>query len=226
MVLCASAQDRVMRRPFIDSRVWHWGFSVGLNTQYLTINNNGMTFSPQSQDGEVQKWYAQTESYAPGFNVGVLGALRLNEFMELRIVPTLFFGERTVGFCDQLNNKRSTQIIKSTYVGLPLELKIAGPRHVNFRPYALVGVLPVADLTVKKDKEILLNKSDCMIEIAFGGEIYYDYFKLIPELKFCFGLRNMLCSKRTDLKDKNMLKYTESVNSIYNKIVAFTLYFE
>lgn len=219
------AQDKVMLRPYIDQRKWHWGFSVGLNTQFLSINNNGAVYTPASGSAS-EEWYAQTQSYAPGFTVGVLGALRVTDFLELRLVPTLYFGEKTVGFKEQTQGTKTTQIIKSTYVAVPLELKISGPRWNNNRAYGMVGLSPLVDLTVKKDKELLMNRFDCMIELGFGTEFYFSFFKLIPELKFCLGLADMINRKRTDLKDPDMLKYTQSVGSAYNRMVALTLYFE
>lgn len=223
--LTAIAQDKVMLRPYIDQRKWHWGFSVGINTQYLAINNNGNIYAPASGAAS-EEWYAQTESYAPGFTVGVLGAMRITDYLEFRIIPTLYFGEATIGFKEQISGAKASQILKSTYIALPLDLKIAGPRWNNMRAYGMVGVSPLVNLTVKKDKELLVNRFDCMFEIGFGTEFYFSFFKLIPELKFCFGLTDMINRKRTDLKNPDMLKYTQCVESAYNKMVALTLYFE
>ena len=65
-----------------------------------------------------------------------------------------------------------------------------------------------------------------MIEVGFGCDFYLPYFKLIPELKFCFGLSNVIDKDRKDLNDKTLLKYTDAVDKITSKMVVLTLYFE
>ena len=81
-------------------------------------------------------------------------------------------------------------------------------------------------MTVKKGKELLINKTDCMFEIGLGMDLYYPFFKLVPELKFCFGLSDILEPKRTDLKDVSVLKYTNSLKSAQNRMIVLTFYFE
>ena len=65
-----------------------------------------------------------------------------------------------------------------------------------------------------------------MIEVGLGCDFYLPYFKLIPELKFCFGLSNVIDKDRKDLNDKTLLKYTDAVDKISSKMVVLTLYFE
>ena len=44
-----------------------------------------------------------------------------------------------------------------------------------------------------------MKSSDFMVSVGFGCDIYLPYFKLIPELKFCFGLTDVLKHDRPDL---------------------------
>ena len=59
-----------------------------------------------------------------------------------------------------------------------------------------------------------------------GCDFYLPFFKLIPELKFCFGLTDALVKKRNDLTDQNLLKYTQSLESATNRMIVLTFYFE
>jgi len=223
-LLGAYAQPRkVMNRPYIDTRQWHYGFHVGIHTQDIDLRNNGFIYT----DGSIQEqWNAQVESYSPGFSVGVLGEARLGEYTSFRIAPTMHFGDKMVVLHDNISGGEVKQQIKSTYLAVPLDLKLSAPRYNNYRPYVMAGLCPTFDLTVKKQKELLVSRTDCMVEFGMGMDLYYPFFKLIPELKFCFGLRDVLVRDRSDLTDQTVLKYTDSLNGASNRMIVLTLYFE
>ena len=43
------AQERkIQNRPFLDDRVWHYGFLVGFNIQDLKLANNGTAYVNQN----------------------------------------------------------------------------------------------------------------------------------------------------------------------------------
>ena len=113
-----------------------------------------------------------------------------------------------------------------TYLSFPLDLKISADRFNNYRPYVVAGLAPVFDLTVKKGKELLVKKTDVMFEVGMGVDLYYPFFKMIPELKFCFGLNNILERNRKDLTDDSLLKYSHSLDKAQSGMIVLTLYFE
>lgn len=218
----AQAQERkVQNRPYIDQRRLHYGFFIGAHLQDLELRNNGY-IDPQS--GE--QWYAETDTYSPGFTVGVLGELRINTYLALRLTPTLHFGQKHVTFHEQSSGRDSTQNLKSTYISVPIDIKFAAPRFNNYRPYFIAGLSPTFDLTTKKQKALMLNTFDCYVEVGMGCDFYLPFFKLIPELKFCFGLADILKKDRDDLEDNTLIKYTNSLNKATSKMIVFTLYFE
>ncbi len=127
-----------------------------------------------------EQWYADVDNYSPGFSVGVLGEMRLNTYLSLRLVPTLHFGQKHVSFHEQRTGQDSTQNIKSTYISVPLDLKFAAPRYNNFRPYFIAGVNPMVDLTTKKQKALLMKPFDCYIEVGMGCDIYLPFSSSSP----------------------------------------------
>lgn len=221
LCMLQAQEQKVQHRPYIDQRRFHWGFFFGLHMQDLELKNNGY-IDPTS--GE--QWYTDVDNYNPGFSVGVLGEMRLNKYLALRLTPTMHFGQKHITFHEQVSGRDSTQNIKSTYISLPLDLKISGPRHNNYRPYFLVGANPMLDLTTKKQKALLMKPFDCYIEIGMGCDFYLPFFKLIPELKFCFGLVDILQKKRNDLIDSSLRKFTNSLDGASSKMIVLTLYFE
>lgn len=224
LLLCITVfaqEQKLQNRPYIDQRKFHYGFFVGFHMQDLELTNNGY-IDPAS--GE--QWYADVDNYSPGFSVGVLGEMRLNTYLSLRLTPTMHFGQKHISFHEQVSGRDSTQNMKSVYISIPLDLKISGPRFNNYRPYILAGVNPMIDLTTKKQKALLMKPFDCYLEIGMGCDIYLPFFKLIPELKFCFGLANILQKNRTDLVDKNLMKFSNALDDASAKMIVLTLYFE
>lgn len=221
--LCAQVR-KVQNRPYIDMRAWHYGFLFGIHTQDMEFVNNG-AITPLD-DGTPESWFADVPAYSPGFNVGVLGEARLTDDIAFRIIPTMYFGDKTVVFMEQNTLTSTRQTVKSTYFSVPLDVKYAAPRFNNYRPYLVAGVSPMLDLTVKKQKELLVSRFDACFEVGVGCDFYLPFFKLIPEVKFCFGLPDILIHDRSDLMDKNLLKYTTSLTSAHSRMIVFTLYFE
>lgn len=219
------AQERkVQNRPYIDMRRWHYGFLFGLHMQDLEFTNNGYIHT--LEDGADESWFADVVAYNPGFSVGVLGELYLTEHLALRFIPTMHFGDKMVYFHEQISGVMEKQNIKSTYFSVPVNVKYAAQRFNNYRPYVVAGVAPMLDLTVKKQKALLTKRFDLALEMGFGCDFYLPFFKLIPELKFCFGLTDLLVKDRSDLIDKNLLKYTQSLDGASSRMVVLTLYFE
>jgi len=212
---------KVQNRPYLDQRRLHWGFLFGFQLQDMELQNNGH-IDPET--GE--QWYADVDNYNPGFSVGVLGELRLNKYFALRLSPTMHFGQKHVVFHEQVSGQDTTQNIKSTYISLPFDVKFSAPRYNNFRPYFIAGVAPACDLTTKKHRALLVKPMDCFIEVGMGCDIYLPFFKLIPELKFSFGLLDIIKKDRTDLIDGTLMKFTNAVDKGHSKMITLTLYFE
>lgn len=219
--LLAIAQERkVQNRPYIDFRRLHYGFFFGLHAQDMELANNGVI----TENGE--QWYADVSAYNPGFSVGVLADLRINTYIALRLLPTLHFGEKQVVFREYNSGNRERQQIKSTYFSLPLDVKISAQRFNNYRPYVIAGVSPMLDMTVKKQRQLLMKKFDFMVEVGMGCDFYMPFFKLNPELKFCFSMLDVLDKNRNDLLDENYKKFTESIDKATTKMIVLSFYFE
>lgn len=216
------AQERkVQNRPYIDQRKFHYGFLLGLHMQDMELDNNGYV---DPETGE--QWYAEIDNYSPGFTVGVLGDLRLNKYLSFRVSPTINFGQKHAVYHEQTSGADSTQVFKSTYISVPLDLKFAAPRYNNFRPYLIAGVNPMVDLTARKHGALRLKPFDVYLEVGMGCDIYLPFFKLNPEIKFCFGLLDIIQKDRSDLIDTSLLKYTKGINGGHSNMIVLTFNFE
>jgi hypothetical protein len=224
----AQDNDMILNRPYADTKLTHYGFSVGMNFQNLAITNNGLV----TEEGE---WYADVSAISPGFSVNVLADLRLAEHFNLRISPGLYFGNKVVRYLNHRGNPnwmeqshyKQSQNIKSTYIVVPIDVKMSAKRYHNMRPYFTGGVMYAHDLSKDRSEQLKLKDADVMLTVGMGCDFYMPFFKLCPEVKFCFGLKNLLDKNRPDLEDNpEMVRFTQSVNKVKSNMVVVTFFFE
>lgn len=219
--LARRLNDKIENRPYADLRRWHLGFSIGASTEDIRFAHNGFI----TEDGE--QWRAEQVNYQPGFMVSGLVELRLNTYFALRFSPGMMFASRDVRFLELETGAEERQSIKSAYVNLHFDLKFASQRVRNARPYIIGGVMPSFDVSKKRNDFLKLNTADCYLTIGFGCDFYLPYFKFIPEIKFCFGLADILTHDRPELADDpTRFKFTQSITKATSKMICLTFYFE
>lgn len=213
--------DKLLNRPYADLRRWHLGFSIGAHAEDLHFTHNGLV----TDQGE--EWRIEQPDYQPGFCVNGLIALRLNDYFSLRFSPGMYFGSRDLRFINVTDGTTERQNLKSTFVVMPLDLKYAAMRYRNARPYVSAGIMPAFDVAKKRSDFIKTKATDCYVSFGIGCDFYLPYFKLIPELKFCLGLTDVLAHDRPDLEDDpGKLKFTQSIKKAVSKMIVLTFYFE
>ena len=112
-------------------------------------------------------------------------------------------------------------------MALPADIRFSAVRYGNLKPYLTAGIMAVADVAKKRDDYLRLKTFDTYLSIGFGCDFYLPYFKLNPELKFCFGLTDILQHKRPDLDDNPAAqKFTQSIAKANSSMVVLTFYFE
>jgi hypothetical protein len=233
-VMTALGQERkVQNKPYIDLRPMHFGILIGLNMQDLELDNVG----PQAvtlEDGttEMKTVVCDADTWNAGFSVGVLADLRLSKHFNLRFSPTMHFGAKHLTFHNltDLTEGRPTEVtqdLKSTYISFPIDLKFSAERWNNYRPYLMAGINPMVNLTGKDQDYIQLKRTDTFVEVGLGCDFYLPFFKLIPELKFCYSLTDALNKDHAnELLDANKRLYANAVKGGQSKMIVLTLYFE
>ena len=235
-LFCSSnAQERtVENRPYTDLRPFHFGVLVGTHLQDLELLNAG----PQvitNDDGTTANTVVTVDQnrWDIGFHVGVLGELRLNTYFQLRVAPAMYFGTRHLTFHDftDLHSdgtpKETNQELKSAYISTAVDMIFAAPRFNNHRPYLVAGINPMINLSGKNSDYIKLKRTGLSLEIGAGCDFYLPFFKLRPELKFVYGLGNNLDTEHyKQVRDKNLLRYTNAAKEAHSKMFVLTFYFE
>ena len=219
MSLTAVAQDndKILNRQYADMKRIHYGFSVGY------VGDNGQT------------WFASIPNHSPGFCVNVLADLRLSNHLNLRFTPGMYFGNKVVKYYNSTppedalepNIFKQSQNVKATYIVAPIDLKFSSRRYHNVRPYLTGGAMAIFDLSKERPEQLRFKDFDVMLTVGMGCDIYLPFFKLCPEVKFCFGLSNILEKNRPDLQDNTEMEvFTKSVSKVKNNMGLVTFYFE
>ncbi|MFD1467226.1 porin family protein [Hymenobacter caeli] len=162
---------------------------------------------------------------SPDFGVGIIGDARLggpgSPFI-LRFAPGVSFRTRRVEFGAHNGTAPDsvfTQEISSTVLDFPLLLKYQSQRRGNTRVYMLAGVKPSVSVTTRRTdllrNQLQVSDNDLTLEYGVGLDLFYPLFKFAPELRFSYGLRNLLVN-RPD-------KYSQSLQSLSTNTVTLYL---
>ena len=120
------AQPRkVQNLPYADYKLLHLGFSIGTHVQDMTFVHSGFV----TEGGE--SWYMDIPDFSPGFNVNLMADLYLCQYLNLRVSPGIFFGNKVVKYRESNSQATQTQDLKSNYIVLPVELKFSAERCNN-----------------------------------------------------------------------------------------------
>lgn len=228
---CRNGAERKGEEPALCGfEMVSFGISCRSACAGFVLTNTGV-----ATNGET--WYAEIPSYSPGFSVGVIGDMYLNPYFNLRFTPTIHFGDKKFVFRrPEMEGVEGTDenpvvsmystSVRSNYLTFPLDVKYSAFRVNNYRPYLIGGIYGAFDLGRKKGNPILLKGTDFGVEFGIGCDIYLPFFKLCPELKFSFGLVDLLEKDRSDLTDLELIKYPNSLSKATSRMVTLTFNFE
>jgi len=232
----------VLNMPHFDDAKIHYGFILGVNQSFVTIKPISdlrtrvflLTEIPDIlPTPDSARVLSISSNAVPGFVVGILANLRMGDHFDLRFIPSLAFGDRTLYYeikTYKVADSMQVQISKkvpSTYINFPLEIRFKAKRYNNFRPYLLAGAQYTLDLASnakkreqknQKEKIIKFNQNDIYAEAGVGFDFYNEWFKFGVELKMMFGLFDVL-------KQEGNI-YTESIDKLNSKIFQLSLSFE
>lgn len=208
-------------RPYIDDKLFHFGFSIGLNFMHY-----GTPDSEEEINGEI--YQVGMPSMMPGFSVGFISDLRLSRHLNLRFCPALHFGTRTLVYKPLSDpDRRIRTDVLSLPLTIPLYLKWSAEREMNYRPYVIAGGGASFDFGADRDKVILQKRLDWFVEVGFGCDFYFRWFKLCPQLTYSIGFNNVLMpvSERPELPLQDEF-YTRALKKLLNRQITLTFNFE
>ena len=204
-----------------DSQWYHFGFTLVIVKTDFKIDFNEDYISENIDNNEITGIESMS---TPGFNVGIVCDLKIFKNLNFRFIPSLTFTQRDLLFYTD-NGTKITQIVENSNLDLPILFKYRSNRFQNIRPYLIFGGRFTYDMASKEQVEDIsifkLKNIDYGMEFGFGIDIYLAYFKLCPEIKYFYGLNNMIVN---DPSNTNMLSY--NLDGLYSRSIIFSLTFE
>ncbi|MCK0189442.1 porin family protein [Arenibacter sp. F20364] len=176
----------VMNLENEDEPLLNWGYFLGFNQYDFKFE-----YKDDLPDILVDKSF--------GFNVGLIGELRLNKFLDLRFEPGLHYNQRNLGFPGFDNERDAIREVKSTYINFPLLLKVSTKRLGNWKPFLIGGASTSMNLGSNEQSlddnssaTFRMKKTTYYYEMGFGIEFYLEYFKFTPSIRGVFAINDEL----------------------------------
>ena len=180
------SKDPILNNENFDKQRVYWGYFLGFN----------------SYDYKFEYKKVAPDILAVrtiGFNVGLVGDLRLQEYINLRFEPGLYYTKRNLTFTEQTKPLDAVREVNATYIHFPLLLKFSSLRTGNVRPYLLGGISTTLNLS-SNSKSIDDNYQQRFrvknwtknYELGFGVDLYLEYFKFSPSIRGVFGIGDEL----------------------------------
>lgn len=190
--LTVSAQkQKPKNESWYDDKYLHFGFTLGFNAMDFIV-------TPSQQYLASDSLYPEVSKLNPGINIQIVTNARLSDHFDLRFLPGVSFGQRTIRFYKSQVLYNDRQHLESSFLEFPLLLKYKGERLNNVRPYVIGGLNFRYDLAGKKEYDedkpiyIRLKRPDLYYEAGAGLDFYLTYFKLSVEAKMSNGFGNVL----------------------------------
>lgn len=213
-----------------DQKDISFGFSFSYVSSYFKIDKKADWRKPYI-DNDGNKITDSLKSIgspsSQGFAVGFLTRFRITEHLEARITPSLIFADRNLDYTYNTSSQNISKSVQATQVDLPISIKLKSDRIGDFRAYVLGGVKysQAIGSHVNSDASLgLIDKhvknvsSFASYEAGLGCDIYFEFFKLSPEIKLSNSFGNVLLPENHP--------YSTPLNRLGLHTLMFSLYFE
>lgn len=183
--LKAQEHDFIEHRQNWDKQFVYWGYYLG-----LSVND----FVVKGADSRAEN--IQT-SPNMGFNLGLIGDLRLHKNINLRLEPGLISNTKEIYYNNLTTENDSVRKVNSTYLHVPLLVKLSTDRYYNIRPYVIGGASydynfssRQSDSKDNSDGVFRMKRHNFTYEVGFGIDIYLPYFIFSPSIRGIFAINN------------------------------------
>lgn len=228
-------EEKIIKRkgqnnPHYDNKRLHYGFFLALNRSTFKVKPSQWYVNQVEGDSIPLRVIGINPQAFAGFTTGFILNVRMHEYWDARILPTVSFYQRYVQFrLKPAMNSRNydslvTELKQSTFSFIEMSFlaKYKSIRRNNTRMYMVGGIKPAIEVGAKRkeigDDRLRSTTLDLTIEYGLGFDFYYPLFKLSPEIRFSHGMRNLLS------RDPN--PYSQSLKRMSTHTVTLYFYFE
>ena len=183
-------KERLVNNENFDKTRLSYGYYLGFNNYDFNIDYNN-----DVDDIQVIK--------SVGFNVGLIGNIRINDYFDIRLEPGLVMSNRTLSFSGSYfeglvyEEKDLERELRSTYVHIPLLIKISTKRVDNIKPFIAGGISTALNLSSNQDNPddnsqgvFRLVKNNLYYELGIGVDIFLTWFKFTPSIRGVFSIKD------------------------------------
>ena len=183
-------KERLLNNENFDKAPLSYGYYLGFNSYDFNID-----YKTNVKDIQVLK--------AVGFNVGLIGNVRINDYFDIRLEPGLVMSNRTLSYSNTYfdgltyEEKDLEREIRSTYIHIQLIIKISTKRINNIKPFIVGGISTALNLSSNQDNpddnsngNFRMTKNNVFYELGVGIDIYLTWFKFTPSLRGVFSLKD------------------------------------
>ncbi|MGZ3873844.1 MAG: type IX secretion/gliding motility protein PorT/SprT [Mucilaginibacter sp.] len=208
-----------------------FGFSFSYVSSYFKIDKKPGWRNPFFDEGTnryiTDSLKSISSKSSPGFAVGFITRYRVTDHLELRTTPSLVFADRVIDYAYTGTAPPTSKQLQVTNIDLPLSLKLKSDRVGDFRAYLLGGVKYSLAVGTKRSADAGLDPLEKAVknvggfasyEAGLGCDIYFEFFKLSPEIKIANSMGNVLVPENQP--------FSGPVNKLGLHTLMFSLYFE
>lgn len=205
--------------PIINLENWqkqklYFGFYLGFNSFDFKIDYK--TVGPDIQTKKTT-----------GFNLGLVADLKLQEYINLRFEPGLYYTKRDLHYPNFATENDAIREVNSTYIHFPLLLKFSSLRTGNVRPYILGGASATLNLSSNAkslddnlEQRFRVKSWTTNYELGLGIDLFSEYFIFSPSIRGVFGINDELIRD----KDPNS-PWTSNIESMKSRAVFINFTF-
>lgn len=170
-------------------KAFYWGITLAANGTNFAIDRMPISSSNDS----ILSVYTKS---GPGFNLGLIGNWQINSHFDLRIVPSMMFGEKNIIY-ELENGSQVKSNLNTTYLSFPLIVRFKSAPIKDLRVFVLTGIRYDYNIIPQyrpreEPNRITLNQHNFSMEYGVGIQYFFPYFIFSPEIKFQHSLNNVL----------------------------------
>jgi hypothetical protein len=208
---------------------------------YEVPNSLGVSYDPNSGVPVTSTLNSISSVPSQGFGLGFVMNRNLSENFDIRATPSLIFSDRSVTYeyepmapinvgNGQTKNFQTVveRKVQATMFEFPLGIKVKSDRFKDVRVYWLGGAKYSIDIASKKKtfdegetavNKLLKNKRNYLsYETGIGFDIYFEYFKMSPEIKLSYS--------KNDLLQHDDTAYANPIDKLKLRQLTFSLIFQ
>jgi hypothetical protein len=184
------SKEKIKNNENVDKARLSYGYYLGFNSYDFNFD-----YYQDKKDIQVET--------STGFNVGLIGNLRINDYVDVRLEPGLSITSRNLIYDEsyfagrEFSDADLIREVKSTYIHIPLLIKLSTKRLNNFKPFIVGGISTALNLSSNQDNpddnsagEFRMKKNNLFYEIGFGIDFYLFFFKFTPSIRGIFAFND------------------------------------